>query len=57
MEYVEDLGTYADIPVVHILDAWKKTYGKEFFAKSKKLFIERGDASLSDFEAEDIWKG
>lgn len=57
MEYVEDLGNHADVPVARILDAWKKAYGKEFFAKSKKLFIERGDASLSDFEKEDIWKG
>ncbi len=56
MEYVEELGTHADIPVSRIMDAWKKTYGKDFFTRSKKLFIERGDASLSDFEKEDIWK-
>ena len=56
MEYVELLGTFGDIPVSEILDAWKKVYGEEYFRKSKKLFIERGDAGLSDFESEDVWK-
>ncbi len=56
MEYVEFHGSYADIPVSRILDAWKTTYGEQFFQKSKKLFIERGHAPLSDFENEDIWR-
>jgi hypothetical protein len=29
MEYVEYLGSYADIPVTLILQAWKKTYGED----------------------------
>lgn len=56
MDYVEDLGIHADIPVPKILDAWKQTYGKEFFIKSKQLFLERGSAPIADFETEDIWK-
>jgi transglutaminase-like putative cysteine protease len=57
MEYVEDLGTYADIPFPAIMEAWKKHYGKEFFRKSMQMFVERGDASLSDFENEEVWSG
>jgi len=56
MEYVELLGTYSDIPVPRILEAWKSAYGKLFFERSKQLFIERENASLSDFENEEIWK-
>ncbi len=56
MEYVELLGTFADIPVPEILDAWKKVYGEEFFQKSKRLMIERGNARPLDFENEDVWK-
>jgi len=29
MEYVDFLGTYADIPVTEIVEAWKATYGPE----------------------------
>jgi len=29
MEYVEYLGSYADIPLVQILQAWKATYGED----------------------------
>jgi len=29
MEYLENHGTYADIPVTTILEAWEKAYGKE----------------------------
>ncbi len=57
MEYVEFLGIFADIPLPTILEGWKKAYGGEFFRKSRDLFIERGDASLADFEGERIWTG
>ena len=29
MEYINDHGTYADIPVKQIVDAWKEVYGQE----------------------------
>ena len=29
MEYLEYLGSYSDIPVALILQAWKKTYGED----------------------------
>lgn len=56
MEYVEFVGTFADIPVSAIVDKWKKTYGEEFLAKSQELLIDRGDARPSDFEKEEVWK-
>jgi len=56
MEYLEFVGTFADIPVSKIVDAWKEAYGEDFIKKSKELLIERGDAVLSDFENEDVWK-
>jgi len=56
MEYVEMLGTFADIPVSEILTAWKKVYGEEYFRKLRKLLKERGQAAPLDFEKEDVWK-
>jgi transglutaminase-like putative cysteine protease len=56
MDYVEDLGIYADIPLPQILAGWKKAYGKEFFRKSRKLCMERGSATPADFENEEVWK-
>ena len=29
MEYLEDHGTYTDVPIDHILAAWEKEYGKQ----------------------------
>jgi len=33
MEYIEHHGTYADVPINNILEAWKKAYGKERIKK------------------------
>lgn len=57
MEYVEFLGTFADIPVSVIVGAWEKIYGEDFVEKSKKMLIERGKARASDFEDEEVWNG
>lgn len=57
MEYVELTGTFADIPVGPLVQAWKKTYGEDFIEKSKKLLMERERARLSNFEDEEVWNG
>lgn len=54
MEYIEYTGTYADIPVSEILNAWKRAYGEDRIQKWIKMFEERECESLSDFESEDV---
>ena len=54
MEYLEDHGTYADIPLDDILSAWKATYGKERVAKWIEAFEKSGGMSPRDFNKEDI---
>lgn len=56
MEYVDFLGINADIPVVAIVEAWKKAYGEEHIKTWIKM-IEKGNGQpLSNFEREDVWK-
>jgi transglutaminase-like putative cysteine protease len=54
MEYLADHGTYADIPVDEIVEAWKSTYGRERVRKWIDFF-EKSDGKMKrKFENEDI---
>jgi transglutaminase-like putative cysteine protease len=57
MEYVEYLGTFADIPVDEIVAAWKKAYGRERVEGWIHMFAQREDTQFADFEKEDVWHG
>ena len=57
MEYVEDHGHYADIPVETILRAWEDAYGKERVRGWIAKFEESGGKPLPRFEKEHVWKG
>lgn len=56
MEYVEYLGTYADLPLETIRAGWEKAYGRERVA----AWIARHEAAngkpIADFYTEDVWK-
>jgi len=54
MEYLEDHGTYVDIPLDDILSAWKMTYGKERVRKWIEAFEKSGGKSPRDFNREDV---
>ncbi|OGP65769.1 MAG: transglutaminase [Deltaproteobacteria bacterium RBG_13_47_9] len=56
MEYLEFHGVYTDIPVNIIVEAWKRAYGEDLVKKWIRMFEERGDQSLSDFESEEVLK-
>ena len=54
MEYVEDLGTYDDIPVSLIVSGWECAYGKDRVAQWIRMFEEDGEDSVRDFAKEDV---
>jgi len=54
MEYVAFRGIYPDIPVDHIVEAWKEAYGADRVNDWIKAFEEAEGRSLSDFEKEEI---
>jgi len=54
MEYIEYYGTYDDIPVSEIIEAWEKTYGIERVRSWMVMYKEREDRSLTDFAREDV---
>jgi transglutaminase-like putative cysteine protease len=54
MEYVAFRGVYPDIPVDHIVEAWKEAYGADRINDWIKAFEEAEGRSLSDFESEEI---
>jgi transglutaminase-like putative cysteine protease len=54
MEYVAFRGIYPDIPVDHIVEAWKEAYGADRVKYWIKAFEEAKGRSLSDFESEEI---
>jgi len=56
MEYVEDHGTDADIPVDEIVAAWKKTYGADRVRTWIAGFETSGVAPKRDFSSEDVLK-
>jgi len=55
MEYVEYLGTFADIPVDKIVAAWEKAYGKERVDGWIKMFARDEETHFGNFENEDVW--
>jgi transglutaminase-like putative cysteine protease len=54
MEYIEDQGTYDDIPVAAIVTGWESVYGKERVRRWIRLFEEHGAGGLRDFWKEDV---
>jgi hypothetical protein len=56
MEYVEDLGAYADIPVDEIVAGWEKTYGTDRVRGWIQEFETRGSVAERDFYQEDVFK-
>ncbi len=54
MEYVEYTGTYSDVPVAHILEAWEKAYSKERVDAWITLHEQTLEGSRPDFASEDM---
>jgi len=54
MEYVAYHGTYADVPVETIVEAWKATYGKDRVKGWIDGFERSREASARDFYSEDV---
>jgi transglutaminase-like putative cysteine protease len=57
MEYVDDHGTFADIPVDQIVDAWKEKYGEQRVRQWIKSFEKSDGARRRKFENEDWVEG
>jgi transglutaminase-like putative cysteine protease len=53
MEYVEDFGSFADVPLGAILAAWRKTYGENFIEKVENMAREK-EARAEAFEHEEV---
>ncbi len=53
MEYVEDHGTWNDVPLADILATWKRVYGEERIASWIAAMEEEGDRRR-DFYREDV---
>lgn len=56
MEYLEDHGAYADIPVDIIVAGWEKTYGKDRVRQWIEKFEKTGGRSKRNFYHEKVWK-
>jgi len=56
MEYINDHGTFADIPVNRIVDAWKAEYGPERVRQWIASFEKSGEKRNRKFEEEE-WVG
>ena len=56
MEYIEYYGTFADIPVDRIVAAWHEAYGKERVDGWIKMFAQKEESQLRDFDHEDVWE-
>ena len=54
MEYLDDHGTYVDIPVDDLVTAWEVIYGKERVRKWIEAFEKSGGISPRDFSMEDV---
>ena len=54
MEYIEDLGTYEDIPVDDIVRGWEDAYGAERVRGWIRMFEEGGGLTLRNFSKEDV---
>ena len=53
MEYIDDHGVYADIPLKTILTAWEAVYGRERIQEWIRLF-EANAHSKKDFDTETV---
>jgi transglutaminase-like putative cysteine protease len=53
MEYVEDHGSYNDVPLAAIVSAWKRIYGEERIARWIKNYERFGDLRR-DFYREEV---
>ncbi len=56
MEYVEYLGTYADIPLDTILKGWEEAYGKEKVGQWIEALEQSAAKGLRRFEEEEVLK-
>jgi transglutaminase-like putative cysteine protease len=54
MEYEDDLGTYADVPVAEILAAWQEAYGRERVEGWVRAFAQPGKGHPRIFEREEV---
>ncbi|MEW5909582.1 MAG: transglutaminase-like domain-containing protein [Thermodesulfobacteriota bacterium] len=54
MEYIEDHGTHADIPLEKILSAWKKTYGHDRVERWIAEFEKSGSRMNRNFFNEEL---
>lgn len=54
MEYVEDLGTFADIPVERIVRGWKEAYGSDRVKSWIESFEKTGGLPPRRFDEEDV---
>lgn len=53
MEYVEDFGSFADVPLEAIHAAWRKAYGEDFIERVEVLAREK-QARQEAFEHEEV---
>jgi len=53
MEYVDDHGTWADIPVADIIIGWKKIYGEDRVRRWIEGYEQAGDSGGGDFDREE----
>lgn len=56
MEYVEYLGSYADVPVDTIVSAWEQAYGKEKVGKWIEALEQSAGRDQRRFEEEEVLK-
>jgi hypothetical protein len=54
MEYVEDLGSYADVPLENILSAWEVAYGRERLQSWIRAHENSPEGQGRDFEQETV---
>ena len=54
MEYVEDHGTFADVPLELIVNAWKKAYGSQRVQQWINAFEKAGGGRWRNFDKEEI---
>ena len=54
MEYVDDHGTWADIPVADIIIGWKNIYGEDRVRRWIEEYEQAGDSGGGDFDREEI---
>lgn len=57
MEYLRFRGTYEDLPLQEIIEAFKVQYGNDRVQSWIDYFERTGKLSLRDFLKEEVWKG